>query len=58
MANQRWNKSFNIASIAVGILGLTSIYLLVMGKTDIGLGLLATTISGVFGYLAGAGANK
>lgn len=58
LANKRWHKSFNIAAVAVGVLGVTSIYLLVVGKTDIGLGLLATTITGVFGYLAGVGASK
>lgn len=56
--NQKWHKSMNIASIAVFILLVISIYFLIIDKIDIGLGLLSTTLAGVFGYLAGVGSSK
>ncbi|QKG29184.1 hypothetical protein [Campylobacter sp. RM16187] len=57
-ANDRWNKSLIVGAVAVAIMVIVSIYLLINGDQAIGLGLLASTFSGVFGYLAGAGAHK
>lgn len=57
-ANDRWNKALIVGTVAVGVMGTTSIYLLVTGKTDLGLGLLSSTVTGILGYLAGAGANR
>ncbi|MEV9616435.1 hypothetical protein [Aliarcobacter butzleri] len=51
----KWNKSFIIGSIASSVLGIFSIYLIVTGEKDLGIGLLASTFSGVFGFIAGAG---
>lgn len=51
----KWNKSFIIGSIASSVLGVFSIYLIVAGEKELGIGLLATTLSGVFGFIAGAG---
>lgn len=55
---KKWHKSTNIASIAVFILLALSIYFLIVGRTDLGLGLLSTILAGVFGYLAGMGSSK
>ncbi|MGJ0148729.1 hypothetical protein ACP0SG_01870 [Campylobacter lari] len=57
--NAKWHKSMNIASIAVFILLIVGLYLIIFtDKIDIGLGLLSTTVAGVFGYLAGVGSSK
>lgn len=49
----------NIACTAVFILLIASLYLILFTeKIDIGLGLLSTTLAGVFGYLAGVGSSK
>lgn len=57
---KKWNRSFLMGCIAASILSLAGLYLLIFqNKIDIGLGLLSTTLSGVFGYIAGAGScNK
>jgi len=55
----KWNKSFWIGTIATIILGGSGLYLLIaQQRIDIGLGLLSTTLSGVFGYIAGSGSCK
>ena len=51
----KWNKSFLIGSIATGVLTIFSLYLIIIGEKDIGLALLASTFTGVFGFIAGAG---
>jgi len=56
---KKWNKSFIAGSIFSGLLTLSGLYLLLFTPNkDIGLGLLASTLTGVFGYLAGVGTCK
>lgn len=57
-ANDRWNKSLMVGVVAVAVLMLTSIYLIITGDKAVGLGLLSSTITGVFGYLAGVGSSR
>ena len=53
---QKWNKSFWAGVSITAILTATSIYLIITNEDkSLGLGLLATTFSGVFGFIAGAG---
>lgn len=52
---EKWNKSFYIGTISSIIMITLSIYLIFNNDKDLGLGLLATTISGVFGFIAGSG---
>lgn len=54
-SKDRWNKSFLVAVLAVAVLMVLSIYLIVFDDKSLGLGLLASTFTGVFGYLAGVG---
>ena len=56
---KKWSLAFWIGVAASAVLGLSGLVLIFKGQTDIGLGLLGTTLSGVFGYIAGAGScNK
>jgi len=57
--NKKWNKSFWAGVIATATLTIVSIVLIFKNEDkSIGLGLLATTFSGVFGFIAGAGSCK
>lgn len=54
----KWNKSFYVGagvSIALSVVAVTLIFI---GEKDLGVGLLATTMAGVFGFIAGAGNCK
>ncbi len=53
----KWNKGFYFGTVLVVFLTGISTVLLLKGETSIGLGLLSSTFSGVFGYLAGYGSS-
>lgn len=54
----KWNKSFYVGAGVTIVLSLVSIVLIFKDEKDLGIGLLATTIAGVFGFIAGAGSCK
>jgi len=54
----KWNKSFYVGAGVSIALGVVSVALIFTGEKDLGIGLLATTIAGVFGFIAGAGNCK
>ena len=54
----KWNKSFNVAAGTSAILIVVAIILIFTEKEDLGVGLLATVIAGVFGFIAGSGSCK
>ncbi len=58
MEHSKWNKSFNIGAGISTALGIVAITLIFTGDKDLGIGLLATVISGVFGFIAGSGSCK
>ncbi len=58
MEHSKWNKSFNIGAGISTALGILAITLIFTGDKDLGIGLLATVISGVFGFIAGSGSCK
>lgn len=54
----KWNKSFNVGAGVSIVIGIVAIVLIFTEEKDLGIGLLATVISGVFGFIAGAGSCK
>lgn len=56
--HSKWNLSFAIGAFTSVALGGFSIYLIVTGEKELGVGLLATVLSGVFGFIAGSGSCK
>ena len=56
--HSKWKTTFAVAAIGAAVLSAVGIILIFTGQQDLGLGLLATTLSGIFGYIAGAGSCK
>jgi len=54
-SQSRWNKSFYIGVVATTVLFILSVYLIVTGDKELGISTLASTFTGVFGYIAGSG---
>ena len=54
----KWNKSFYVGAGVSILLGIIATVLIFSNEKDLGVGLLATVISGVFGFIAGSGNCK
>ena len=56
---QKWNKAFWIGTAITVVLSFVSLYLILFeNDKSLGLGLLSTTLAGVFGFIAGTGSCK
>lgn len=57
-SDKKWWNSFYFASVICAILIIFSLYLISNDKDNIGLGILSSTLTALFGFLAGIGVAK